>query len=174
MGCLWCGKYSRQCKTMPSGPPEFIPPFIPVTGMKCSYGKISSPLTEISVGKTEISGTEPARPLIWTHRKFYKGFRGDATSRKPGQPGQPGSYEEALNQQSNNVARASRFFVHFFAVTARLRRKSASLISRFVQDMSTRKRLSFSFPELRYSLKKSTPENICQNLLDWTRWNKRE
>ena len=38
---------------MPSGPPEFIPPFIPVTGMKFSYGKISSPLTEIS-------GTEPA------------------------------------------------------------------------------------------------------------------
>ena len=40
---------------MPSGLPEFIP----VTGMKCSYGKISSPLTEFSVGKTEISGTEP-------------------------------------------------------------------------------------------------------------------
>ena len=96
MGCLWCGKYSRQCKTMPSGPPEFIPPFIPVTGMKCSYGKISSPLTEISVEKTEISVTEPARLLIWTHRKFYKGFRGEASSRKPGQPGQPGSYEEAL------------------------------------------------------------------------------
>ena len=35
-----------QCKTMLSGPPEFIPPFIPVPGMKCSYGKISSPLTE--------------------------------------------------------------------------------------------------------------------------------
>ena len=49
---------------MPFGPPEFIPPFIPVTRMKCSYGKISSPPTEISVGKTEISGTEPARPLI--------------------------------------------------------------------------------------------------------------
>ena len=98
MGCLWCGKYSRQCKTMPSGPPEFIPPFIPVTGMKCSYGKIPSPLTEISVGKTEISGTESARPPIWTHRKFYKGFRGEARSRKPGQPGQPGSYEEALSR----------------------------------------------------------------------------
>ena len=70
--------------------------FIPVTGMKCSYGKISSPLTEISVGKTEISGTEPARPLIWTYGKFYKGFRAEARSRKPGQPGQPGSYEEAL------------------------------------------------------------------------------
>ena len=71
-----CGKCSRQCKTMPSGPPEFIPPFIPVTGMKCSYGKISSPLTEIS-------GTEPACPLIWSHLKFYKEFRGEARSRKP-------------------------------------------------------------------------------------------
>ena len=97
MGCLWRGKYSRQWKTMPSGPLEFIPPFIPVTGMKCSYGKISSPLTEIS-------GTKPARPLIWTHRKFYKGFRGKARSRKPGQPGQPGSYEEALKGVVTNAA----------------------------------------------------------------------
>ena len=24
-GCLWCGKYSRQSKTMPFGPPHFIP-----------------------------------------------------------------------------------------------------------------------------------------------------
>ena len=94
MGCLWCGKYSRRWKTMPSGPPEFIQPFIPVTGMKCSYGKLSSSLTEISVGKTKISGTEPARPLTWTHRKFYKGFRGKTRSRKPGQPGQPSSYED--------------------------------------------------------------------------------
>ena len=37
------------------------PAFILVTGLKCSYGKISSPLTEIPVGKTEISGTEPSR-----------------------------------------------------------------------------------------------------------------
>ena len=80
---------------MPSAPREFIPPFIPVTGMKCSYGKISSPLTEISVGKTEISGTEPARSFIWTYRKFYKGFRGKARARKPIQPGQPGSYEDS-------------------------------------------------------------------------------
>ena len=87
MGCLWCGKYSRQCKTMPSGPPEFIPPFIPVTRMKCSYGKISSQLTEIS-------GTEPAHPLIWTHQKFYKGFRSEARSWKLG------SYEEAFKVMS--------------------------------------------------------------------------
>ena len=36
----------------------------PVTGMKCSYGKISSPLAENLVGKTETARTEPARPLI--------------------------------------------------------------------------------------------------------------
>ena len=31
--------------------------------------KISSPLTEIPIGKTEISVTEPGHPLIWTYRK---------------------------------------------------------------------------------------------------------
>ena len=88
---------------MPSGPPEFFLPFIPVTGMKCSYGKIFSPLTKISVGKTETSGTEPAHPLIRTHWKFYKGFRGEARSRKPGQPGQPGSCEEPLRLVKRSV-----------------------------------------------------------------------
>ena len=29
--------------------------------------------------------------MMWTHREFYKGFRGNARSRKLGQPGQPGS-----------------------------------------------------------------------------------
>ena len=47
------------------------PAFIPVTCLKCSYGKISSPLTEISVGKNEVSGTDPARPLIQTHRSVF-------------------------------------------------------------------------------------------------------
>ena len=32
-----------------------------------------------------------------------------------------------LNRHNNNCARASRFFVHFFAVTARLRRENAYL-----------------------------------------------
>ena len=31
-----------------------------------------------------------------------------------------------LDQQNNNFPRASRFFVHFFAVVARLQRESAS------------------------------------------------
>ena len=30
-----------------------------------------------------------------------------------------------FDKQNNNFARASRFFVHFFAVTARLRRENA-------------------------------------------------
>ena len=33
-------------------------------GLECSYGKIFIPVTEISVAKTEISVTGPARPLI--------------------------------------------------------------------------------------------------------------
>ena len=37
------------------------------------------------------------------------------------------------------------FFVHFFAVTARLQREK---FSRFVEDVNTRQRLPFSFPEL--------------------------
>ena len=52
-----------------------------------------------------------------------------------------------LDWQNNKFARASRFFVHFFAVSARLRR--ASCVP--VEDGNTRQQLSFSFPELRYS-----------------------
>ena len=44
----------------------------------------------------EISGTKPACPFIWTHQKFYKGFRSKARSWLPGQPGQPCSYEVGL------------------------------------------------------------------------------
>ena len=56
---------------------------------------------EVWVGKTEISGTEPTCPLIWTYRNFYKGFRGEARSRKPG------SYEEALR---DNLSRNASFW----------------------------------------------------------------
>ena len=35
--------------------------FVPVTRLECSYGKIFIPVTEISVAKTEISVTGPAR-----------------------------------------------------------------------------------------------------------------
>ena len=81
--------------------------FLLVTGLKCSYRKISSPLTEIPVGKTEISATEPARSLIWTRRNFLKGSRDVPRSRKPGQPGQPGSYEEALSCENYIILRVA-------------------------------------------------------------------
>ena len=61
--------------------------FAPVTRLECSDGKIFIPVTEISVAKTEISVIGPARPLIRTHRYFYKEKNGEARSRKPSQPG---------------------------------------------------------------------------------------
>ena len=70
--------------------------FVPVTGLQCSYRKIFIPITETSVAKTDISVAGPARPLIWTHRYFYKEKSGEGRSRKPSQPGLPGSFEETL------------------------------------------------------------------------------
>ena len=69
-GILMMWKIQEAKKTMPSGLPEFIPPFIPLTGMKCSYGKISSLLTEISVGKPR--SREPSQPaLSYEHIKTF-------------------------------------------------------------------------------------------------------
>ena len=50
-------------------------------------------------------------------------------------------------RQDNNFARASRFFVHFFAVTARLRRENA-YVTFLEEDVNRRQRLSFTFPVL--------------------------
>ena len=48
------------------------------------------------------------------------------------------------------------------------------LTSRFVEDVSTRQRLSFSFPELWYCLLEFNSGKNCQHLTNWTRWNKRD
>ena len=48
------------------------------------------------------------------------------------------------------------------------------LISRLVDDVNTRKLLSFSFTELRYSLLEFNSSKICQHLTNWTRWNNRD
>ena len=48
------------------------------------------------------------------------------------------------------------------------------LISRFVEDGNTRQRVSFSFPELWYSLLEFSSRKSCQHLSNWTRWTKRE
>ena len=61
--------------------------FHPVNRAEESYAKFPAPFPRSRLEKTEISGTEPACPVIWTHRG-----RGKARSRKPG------SYEEGLKK----------------------------------------------------------------------------
>ena len=58
--------------------------------------------------------------------------------------------ENRFNNQNNNFARASRFFVHFFSVTAWLRRENASF--HFLQRKYTikRRRNFLSLFELGY------------------------
>ena len=46
------------------------------------------------------------------------------------------------------------------------------LNSCFVKDRNTRQQLSFSFPELWYSLLEFNSRKICQHLMNWTSWNK--
>ena len=124
MGCLWCGKIQQAMQDDAIRTARIHPAVHPGNrrGMKCSYGKISSLLTEIS-------GTEPARLLIWTHRKFYKGFKGEARSRKPGQPRQPGSYEEALGLWSAPRRKVERPTLPnpFFAKNSCLDRESITV-----------------------------------------------
>ena len=54
-----------------------------------------------------------------------------------------------FNNQSNNFARASRFLVHFFAVTARLRLETG-LISRCTEEVHKRRRNYLPLSELGY------------------------
>ena len=60
-----------------------------------------------------------------------------------------GQKSNRLNRQNNNSARASRFFVHFFVVTARLRRDK-NLFSRFMEDVNKRRLNFLSLSELEY------------------------
>ena len=49
------------------------------------------------------------------------------------------------------------------------------LISRFVENVNARQRLSFFFPELRYrSLLEFNSRKNCRHLTNWTRWNERD
>jgi len=48
------------------------------------------------------------------------------------------------------------------------------LISRFVKDVNTRKRLTFSFSEFKDKLLEFHSRKIRQNLTNWTRWNRSE
>ena len=50
-----------------------------------------------------------------------------------------------VKRQNNNNARVSRFFVHFFAVTARLRRENAYNFTSYGGRKQTTVKFSFSF-----------------------------
>ena len=52
-------------------------------------------------------------------------FESESLSNDDGDVTENGKKAIGLDWQNNNLARASRFFVHFLAVTARLRRESA-------------------------------------------------
>ena len=79
-------------------------------------------------------------------------------------------------QKSNRLRLAKQqlctcimLFVYFFAVRTTTWK---CLISLFVEDVNTREQLSFSFPELQYSLLEFNCRKICQHLTNWTRWIK--
>ena len=72
MGCSWCGKYSRQWKMMPAGPPEFIPMFMAKFPARLarsrepsqpalSYEHIENFTKDLEVSWGKISETWPAR-----------------------------------------------------------------------------------------------------------------
>ena len=50
-----------------------------------------------------------------------------------------------FTRQNNNFAWASRFLLHFFAVTVHTTRTSNFLFLRFTMDVNTRRRFSFFF-----------------------------
>ena len=84
-----------------------------------------------------------------------------------------------LDWQNNNSAHASRFIVHFFAFTARLRRKMPNFTSfsffggrgegAWTQDND----LLFFFLNFD-SLTEFSSRKNCQHLTNCTRWNKRD
>ena len=74
--------------------------------------------------------------------------------------------KNATGWRKNNFA---RFFVHCTLTTT-----WKCLISCFVEDVNIRQRLSFPFPELLCHLLEFNSRIICQYLMNWARWNKRD
>ena len=61
---------ARRCH-----PGMLCPTFIPETGLKCLHGKLFRPASGDPGWKIWDLRNHPARPLVWTYRKFYKGFK---------------------------------------------------------------------------------------------------
>ena len=83
---------------------------------------------------------------------------------------------KGLDWQNNNFARASLFFVPFFAVTARLRREK-SLISYFMEDVNKGRRTFPSLSKLKSGLQENSFKEILLHLTFsaiWKSLKKRE
>ena len=73
------------------------PPFIPVTRLKCSYGKIFQPAYQDPGCKNRDPGNRASPPShMNTSKILHRIQSGNARSWKPGQPGQGSSCDEAL------------------------------------------------------------------------------
>ena len=89
--------------------------------------------------------------------------------RQRGDGNENGKKAIGLKKQNNNFTSALRFFVHFFAVVARLRRETSFMFCG--ECKHTGQRFCFSSPKLRYSPLGFNSWKICQHLTNWTRWN---
>ena len=64
-----------------------------------------------------------------------------------------------------------KLFAHFFSFSARSTTTSKYLISRFVENVNTSRRLSFCFLELRNSLLEFNSRKNCQKVVELIVWN---
>ena len=86
------------------------------------------------------------RDKVWSSANSL--FKGRFCSRRRREREGKKATAGGLDWQNNKFARASRFFVHFFALVATWK----CLNLRFVEDIrNIRQQLSFSLPELWYS-----------------------
>ena len=82
--------------------------------------------------------------------------------------------ENPQKAMSNNFARASRFFVYFFAVTGCTTAMWKSLMSLFVEDVDKRRRIFLSFCSLNWgSPQEINSRQIRLHLTFSANWNKR-
>ena len=76
-----------------------------------------------------------------------------------------------LDRQNNNFARASRFLVHFFAVTTRLYHMKVPNFTFFGGPENSRETFLF-FSSISIQSFIINSRKICEHLTNWTRWNK--
>ena len=89
MGCSWCGKHSRQCKTTLTGPPKNFPlSFLWPEWSEVFIWQVFL-LADRDLGwKNQDVGNLRASPPSWGHIENLRGFWGKVSSRIPGQPHQ--------------------------------------------------------------------------------------